>query len=102
MAEPSWPSPDIETRRFALNADGPSTGLGDEAGPEQAVALSCPESLGRCTLVWGHNGDDAPECPVDQRPDDSLSLCFDSEPLAEDLPILGAPLVFDWIFQGGP
>jgi putative CocE/NonD family hydrolase len=93
VAEPSWPSPDIETRRFALNADGPSTRLGDEAGPEQAVALSCPESLGRCTLVWGHNGDDAPECPVDQRPDDSLSLCFDSEPLAEDLPILGAPLV---------
>ena len=31
--------------------------------------------------------------PVDQRPDDSLSLCFDSPPLAENLPILGAPVV---------
>ena len=35
----------------------------------------------------------APECPPDQRPDDALSLSFDSEPLAEDLAMLGAPLV---------
>ena len=93
VAEPVWPSPDIETRRFALNADGSSTGLEAEAAPERAIALSCPENLGCCTIMWGHNGDDAAECPVDQRPDDSLSLSFDSEPLGEDLPILGAPLV---------
>ena len=93
VAEPSWPSPNIEWRRFALNADGRSTRLGGEAGAEQAIALRCPESLGCCTPAWGNNGAGAPECPLDQRPDDALSLSFDSEPLAEDLPILGAPLV---------
>ena len=92
-AEPAWPSPDIEMRRFALNAEGSATRLDRQAGPEQAIALSCPQDLGCCTHMWGHNGDDAAECPVDQRPDDALSLCFDSEPLAEDLPILGAPQV---------
>jgi hypothetical protein len=92
-AEPVWPSPDIEMRRFALNADDSSTRLGREAGPERAVALRCPQDLGCCTLMWYHNGDDAAESPVDQRPDDALALCFDSEPLAENLPILGAPSV---------
>ena len=92
-AEPVWPSPDIERRRFALDADGRLGGPLEDGGPERAVELRCPETLGCCTHMWGHNGDDAAECPSDQRADDALSLCFDSEPLAEDLPILGAPLV---------
>ena len=91
-AEPVWPSPDIETRRFALDADGASTRLAAEPGPERALDLRCPETLGCCTHTWGHNGDAAAECPADQRPDDALSLCFDSEPLDEDLAILGAPV----------
>ena len=31
--------------------------------------------------------------PLDQRPDDGRSLTFDTEPLAERLEILGAPVV---------
>ncbi len=93
VAESSWPSPHVEMRRFALNADGRSARLDAAAGEERAVALRCPENLGRCSPIWWHKGGDAPECPPDQRPDDALSLSFDSEPLTGDLPILGAPLL---------
>jgi len=93
VAEPSWPSPHVEMRRFVLNADGRSTSLDEAAGGERLIALRCPESLGSCSPIWWHKGGDAPECPPDQRPDDALSLSFDSEPLAEDLPIFGAPQV---------
>ncbi len=89
VAEAGWPSPNVRTESFALNADG----LSLEAGEDRPLSVRAPESSGHCTLIWGNNGDGAPECPVDQRPDDSVSLCFDSEPLKEDLPILGAPAV---------
>jgi putative CocE/NonD family hydrolase len=93
VAEPSWPAPDIAARRFALNADRRGTSLDPAAGAERPIALRSPQSLGACSLAWWHKGGDAPECPPDQRPDDALSLSFDSEPLAEDLAMLGAPLV---------
>ena len=88
-SEPSWPSPHVTARVMALNGDG----LGDAAGPEQALRVSAPATLGHTTLIWCNSGDGSPEFPVDQRPDDALSLCFDSSPLAEDLAILGAPSV---------
>ncbi len=89
VAEPAWPSPNVQTRRLALNEDG----LAEAPGAERALSVSCPQDVGTCSLVWGNNGDGAPECPTDQRPDDARSLTFDSEPLAEDLAILGAPAV---------
>jgi putative CocE/NonD family hydrolase len=89
VAEPGWPSANVWVRSFALNADG----LAAEAGEERALAVSHPQSVGACTLVWGNDGAGAPENPVDQRADDAHSLCFDSEPLAEELSILGAPAV---------
>ncbi len=89
VAEPAWPSPNIENRRMALNADG----LSPTAGPERPLTVSCPQNVGECSVIWGNNGDGAPECPSDQRADDARSLCFDSAPLDDALSILGAPAV---------
>ena len=89
LCENRWPSPAIRPRRYHLNAEG----LGSEAGAETALSLHCPQTLGACTPFWGNNGAGDPECPLDQRPDDGLSLCFDSEPLAEPLAFLGAPVL---------
>ena len=88
VTEPGWPSPNVTTRTMALNADG----LADEAGPERALDVAPPATIGLCTLFWCNGGDGSPEFPLDQRPDDALSLCFDSGPLAEELAILGAPV----------
>ena len=89
IAEPAWPSPNVAMRQFALNVDG----LSDGAGPERPLDVCSPPTVGLCMLFWGSGGDDSPDLPVDQRTDDALSLCFDSDPLAEDMPLLGAPVV---------
>ena len=89
IAEPAWPSPNVAMRQFALNVDG----LSDGAGPERPLDVCSPPTVGLCMLFWGSGGDDSPDLPVDQRTDDALLLCFDSEPLAGDMPLLGAPVV---------
>jgi predicted acyl esterase len=73
---------------MALNGEG----LSETAGDETAIEISSPETIGTSTLIWGNNGDGSPEEPVDQRPDDALSLTFDSAPLDQPLEILGAPV----------
>ncbi len=89
VAETAWPAPDGGEKTLHLNA----AGLGDQAGPPQAMTVNSPQTLGRCTLFWGNNGAGDPESPIDQRADDAHSLCFDSEPLSDPLEILGAPSV---------
>jgi putative CocE/NonD family hydrolase len=89
IGEPDWPSSNIGPRRFHLNAEG----LSDREGPQEERSIASPETTGECTPVWGNNGNRAPECPVDQRMDDALSLVFDSPTLSEPLAFLGAPVV---------
>jgi hypothetical protein len=89
VAEPSWPSPNIRPKVLALNAGGR---LAVKAGPETLIAHRSPQSLGETCGAWCGFGL-GPEKPTDQRVDDGRSLCFDSEPLAERLEILGAPRV---------
>jgi uncharacterized protein len=89
IVEPSWPSSNVAMKRMALNADGLAYG----AGAEQALGIASPQTVGHCNAFWANGGDGSPECPTDQRADDAVSLCFDSEPLADDLAVLGAPLV---------
>jgi hypothetical protein len=91
VAEPSWPSPNIKTRRYALN---PGV-LADAGGPEQALPIRSPHWVGIAGGEWcpfglGGIGD---ELPMDQRLDDSGSLVFDGPMLAEPVKILGAPVV---------
>ena len=88
VAEPSWPSPGIEAREFALNAGR----IDCEAGPENALVHESPQTVGVTAGDWCPYGHDA-EMPTDQRFEDGASLVFDSEPLAERLEIMGAPVV---------
>ncbi|HSE81244.1 MAG TPA: CocE/NonD family hydrolase [Gaiellaceae bacterium] len=77
VAEPSWPSPTVGSRVWELPVEKPCTLLGVQ---------SCGMEAG----VWTAEGQSA-DLAGDQRPDDALSLAFDSEPLDEPLELLGFP-----------
>jgi uncharacterized protein len=88
VAEAVWPSPRIHLRRFHLNPGRL------EPRPTQQVALSLSslQTTGLRAGEWCAFGGDG-EMPLDQRPEDGHSLTFDTEPLAERVEILGAPVV---------
>ncbi len=88
VAEPSWPSPNVRTQRFALNAEG----LAAAASPEVALAHRSPLSIGALAGHWCAYGF-APDLPADQRAEDGKSLLFDGAPLGAAVEILGAPVV---------
>ena len=79
VAEDEWPSSRVETRPWDLPLAEPRELLGVQSNGAEAG-------------VWTAEG--APsDLAGDQRPDDALSLAFDSEPLVEALEILGLPEV---------
>jgi len=88
VAENGWPSARIRQRRLHLNPGR----LQQAPAPESRLAVCSPQSTGLAGGSWCGFGL-AGEAPGDQRPDDGGSLVFDSEPLAERLEILGAPVV---------
>ena len=63
--------------------------------PRPATRRSCGSSAREAAAgdlgQWGGHGD-ALEFPGDQRPEDGLSLSFDTAPLAEPVEILGVPV----------
>ena len=85
ISEDQWPSPNIEAKTFGI---GPSV-LRDGASDDATLTISSPLDTGTaggeyCVIWLG------PEGPTDQREDDAGSLVFDTEPLLEPLPIVGA------------
>jgi len=91
IAEPRWPSPDIETRTLLL---GEASMLGGNSGSalKAPLAIRSPQDCGMaggeyCAIWLG------PELPGDQREDDAKSACFDSPRLEEPLEIVGAPAI---------
>ena len=88
IAEPSWPSPNIEPWRLHLNGDG----LGNQPSAHEVRAVHSPQTTGAAggefCIIWL-----GPEAPLDQRQDDAGSLCFDSAPLTAPIELFGAPLV---------
>ncbi|WP_290648566.1 CocE/NonD family hydrolase [Aquisalimonas sp.] len=87
IAEACWPSPRIVPRRWAVNV----ASLGEQPDPEDAVRARSPQTTGlRGGDFYGYGADG--DAPLDQRADDGKSLVFDSDPLAEPLEILGAPV----------
>ncbi|MEX1004747.1 MAG: CocE/NonD family hydrolase [Acidimicrobiia bacterium] len=91
VAEPSWPSDRISPSVRRLVANG-SLIEGDSDHDGSVVRLRSPLWVGRHAGKWCSYAD-GPDQPGDQRTDDSGSLTFDSESLAEDIEILGAPVV---------
>ena len=86
VAEPCWPSPNIRENRWTL---GMGTLVKGPVEPGELVNCS-PQVLGLHGGLWCPHGLGA-EMPGDQRPEDGMSLCFDSEPLDSPFEILGAP-----------
>jgi len=85
VGEETWPSPHIVTQRMSL---GPYGRLGVQGA--EAATICSPLWVGLTAGEVGRYGDEA-EWATDQREDDGGSLVFVSEPLAEQLEILGAP-----------
>jgi len=88
VAEPRWPSPALETRCHAL-APG-RTLVPDEASSREAVEVQSPATLGLASGKWCSYAN-GPDLAGDQRMDDGGALTFETEPLDEDVEILGAP-----------
>ena len=84
VAESAWP--DRAGLVFVLNDDG----LGAAKSSNAQLAVASPATVGRAASDWCPYGL-GPDLAVDQQPDDARSLVFDTDPLAADLEILGAP-----------
>lgn len=90
VAEESWPSLRIHAELRPL-----TPGRLEQAGAktaETALVISSPQTVGLAAGKWCAYGLDADQ-PGDQREEAGGSLVFDSEPLAEDVDILGAPVL---------
>jgi uncharacterized protein len=79
VAEDEWPSSRIDGQAWPLPLESPET-------------VATVQSTGTQAGVWCAEGQ-AGELAGEQRPDDSLSITFDFEALAEPLEILGLPAV---------
>lgn len=90
VAEPSWPSPNITSRRFFL--DGTAGQLVEHAAEDTELVIRSPLHTGHGSGKWCPYGLVADQA-TDQREDDGKSVVFDSAPLAERVEILGAPVV---------
>ena len=88
VAESHWPSSSITAHRLAL-APGR---LASSPGPDRCLKICSPQTTGLGGPRWCHFGGTGGS-PGDQRSDDGVSLTFDSDPLTEEIEILGAPEV---------
>jgi putative CocE/NonD family hydrolase len=82
IAEADWPSAEVAARTLHLTEGGLTEAPGDGTAVvdgARLAGLAKPEWLDRL--------------PAEQSEDDARCLVFDTEPLAEDLEILGAPTV---------
>ncbi|MEE4350190.1 MAG: CocE/NonD family hydrolase [Pacificimonas sp.] len=85
VSEPSWPSPNVaETTLFASSQSRLSTATGDSG----AVGVPADVTIGTCIPSLSPY-DMYDHAPVEQTPDDNRSLVFETEPLIDDLELLG-------------
>ena len=89
VAERQWPSRRLRPRVYALSREG----LVVDASPvELPLSIRSPLSVGLFAGKWCSYAEST-DLPTDQRLEDGGSLCFDTALLAEDIEILGQPLV---------
>jgi len=88
VAEERWPSPRIVPTTFHLNREG----LQRQPGQPARLEISSPLTVGMMAGAWCAYGLQ-PDQSGDQRNEAGGSLVFDSEPLTDDVDILGAPVI---------
>ncbi|MGD2075587.1 MAG: CocE/NonD family hydrolase [Gammaproteobacteria bacterium] len=90
VSEPSWPSPAIRNRIYAL---APNCLIqGARATESREVTVQSPLSIGLFAGKWCSYSA-TPDLPHDQREEDGGALLFTSDPLDASIEILGAPVV---------
>ena len=87
-AEPSWPSPNIHSRRMFLNGNNT---LDEASGLERPLEFLGAQVSGQDAGKWCPYGG-LLDAPPDQRAEDGMSLSFTSSPLTEPIEILGNPV----------
>jgi putative CocE/NonD family hydrolase len=90
VGEREWPSPAIrrDVHPLAPHRIAP---LGEQV-PDVELAVQSPLSVGQFAGKWSSYSA-PPDLPYDQREEDGGSLAFETDVLAEDCEILGAPVV---------
>ena len=92
VAEPSWPSPHTRWERRPLASGRLLDAVHEDEGPDRALVVHSPLSVGMFAGKWcSYAG--GPDLPGDQQEEDGGSLVFDTEPVEEDVDVLGAPVV---------
>ena len=91
LATETWPTKDAEWRRFRIEAGTLQAGESRVPEVDAELRILGAEAAAGDLGQWGGHGD-ALEFPPDQRPEDGLSLSFDTGPLAEPVEILGVPV----------
>ena len=99
VAEPSWPSPQVKEHQYTLGWRHIAPGFGDH--PEVEETIRSPLTVGLFAGKWCSYSA-TPDLPHDQRQEDGGALVFESEPLAQHLEILGAPVVELELFSDQP
>jgi predicted acyl esterase len=83
-----WPSDSVQRHRLHFQGGK----LQREAAARETLSVRSPQTTGldggEFCIIWL-----GPEFPGDQRRDDAGSLTFDSEPLAEAIDLMGAPVL---------
>lgn len=85
VAEPAWPSPNVERTRFPLGLGGRFALRGAAEGP---VTINSPLSVGLAGGKWCSYAGPGDQ-PVDQNADDAGSLVFETAPLGAPIEIAG-------------
>lgn len=85
IALDDWPDKSVDHRTLHLQQGG---ALAEDTSGEGLVEVSSDAAVGHQAgeycIIWG-----GPEWPLDQRSDDSRSLCFETAPLNEPLALCG-------------
>ena len=90
VVEEAWPGPGVTETALTLT---PDRGLRPDAGAEERpFEVQSPVTLGLFSGKWCSYAN-GPDLAGDQRADDGGSLVFQTDPLDEDVEILGAPVV---------
>jgi predicted acyl esterase len=90
VGEASWPSRHIEQRVYTLGWRHIASGYGEH--PEVPETICSPLTVGLFAGKWCSYSA-TPDLPHDQREEDGGALVFESTPLAEQMEIMGAPVV---------
>jgi hypothetical protein len=88
----SWPSEHVAQRELWLAEDGGLSANRPEPAAERPFKIQSPLSVGLFGGKWSFYAV-APDLPHDQREEDGGAVVFESEPLEQDLSIVGAPVV---------